>query len=254
MDTGQSKISLALVAAVATFSFIAGAATTWTLFGASWSYKLNFGFTISAEWVAAVSAAVAAGATGWIGFGANKLAGNSYHLKLHERREVRLKSVDAALVAIKGRASKLSSWISMTQMMRGYIAEFPYAAASRDQIESNVQDFLHSLKAPPWGVEDLASLSHEEVSALTAAERKVNEAQAWVQAVVLGFSRPLPVSASSVSSVSDAMKAIAQVLAEAIQEASKFAAHIDRDIAELTERRSRISARLARDAEGLLER
>lgn len=212
---------------------------------------MNFGFTISAEWVAAVSAAVAAVATGWIGYGANKLAGKSHRLKLHEQREVRVKSLDAALVAVKGRASKLSSWISMTQMTRGYIAEFPYSAASRDQIESNIQDFLHSLKAPPWGVEDLASLSSEEVSALTAAEQKVNEAQAWVQVVVLGFSRPSPIS---VGSISEAMKGVAQVLAEAIAETSKFAAHIDRDIAELTARRNRISARLARDAEGLLEK
>jgi len=201
--------------------------------------------------VAAVSAAVAAVATGWIGSGANKLAGNSYHLKLHERREVGLKSMDVDLVAIKGRASKLSSWISMTQMMRGYIAEFPYAAASRDQIESNIQEFLHSLKAPPWGVEDLASLSDGELSALTAAERKVNDAQAWVQVVVLGFSRPSPISASNTS---EAMRGVAQMLAEAIQEASKFAAYIDRDIAELAERRKRMSARLARDADGLLEK
>ncbi len=197
----------------------------------------------AADWVAAVG-------TWMIGYGANKFAGNSYQLKLHEKREVALKEASARIDALKSRVAGIEGWMSQIRMAQRLLQSFPFDVAKPNQVTDVIDQIRKFLQSGPWDMDDIARMDQVAIGEITKAERRLGEVQAWIQVTVDRLDEDGRASVSSTRV--DELRSIAGLLDDVVEAGARFVALISRDAAEQEAQRDRIAERLQRDFEDLL--
>lgn len=197
----------------------------------------------AADWAAAVG-------TWMIGYGANKFAGNSYQLKLHEKREVALKEATARVDALNSRVAGIEGWMSQIRMAQRLLQSFPFEVAKPNQVTEVINQIREFLQSGPWDMEDIVRMDLVVAGEVTKAERRLGEVQAWIQITVDRLVRDGETFASSTRV--DELRSIAGLLDGVVDAGSKLIALISRDAAEQVAQRDRVAERLQRDFEDLL--